>query len=129
MTYETLRYELTDDHVATITLDRPEALNAFNQKMCEEFRSVWATVRSDDAVHAVVLQGGGDRAFNSLFGCERYIAHHLTGGGVVDGLGARGVGNGGAVNKVAQGAESHLHVPSFACGGVSRQVGVLRKSG
>jgi enoyl-CoA hydratase/carnithine racemase len=51
------------DHVATITLDRPERLNAFDRTMCEEMAAVWRTVKLDDRVHAVVLRSAGDRAF------------------------------------------------------------------
>lgn len=61
--YSTIRYEATPDRVATITLDRPEALNAFDRTMCEEIRSAWQRVKADAAVHAVVLRAAGDRAF------------------------------------------------------------------
>ena len=62
--YHTIRYETSADQVATITLDRPEALNAFNRQMCEEIRRVWATIKEDPDVHAVVLRAAGDRAFS-----------------------------------------------------------------
>jgi enoyl-CoA hydratase/carnithine racemase len=62
MNYETIIYDLTD-HVATVTLNRPDKLNAFNQRMCDEFTDLWASVRVDDEVHVVVLQANGDRAF------------------------------------------------------------------
>jgi len=61
--YETIRYETGADHVATITLDRPEVLNAFDRRMCHEMRDAWRRVKDDPAVHAVVLQAAGDRAF------------------------------------------------------------------
>jgi enoyl-CoA hydratase/carnithine racemase len=61
--YSTIRYETTPDRVATITLDRPEALNAFDRTMCEEIRSAWRRIKDDPAVHAVVLRAAGDRAF------------------------------------------------------------------
>jgi enoyl-CoA hydratase/carnithine racemase len=61
--FETIVYEVSDDHVATITLDRPEALNAFDRQMCEEVRAAWKRVKDDPAVHAVVLRAAGDRAF------------------------------------------------------------------
>ncbi|HKY16867.1 MAG TPA: enoyl-CoA hydratase/isomerase family protein [Microthrixaceae bacterium] len=61
--FETIEYAVGDDHVATITLNRPEVLNAFNRQMCEEMRAVWAMVKADPAVHAVVLRAAGDRAF------------------------------------------------------------------
>jgi len=51
------------DHVATITLNRPQALNSFNQRMCDEFEALWQRVREDDDIHVVVLRAAGDRAF------------------------------------------------------------------
>jgi enoyl-CoA hydratase/carnithine racemase len=63
MGYETILYEVGDDHVATVTLNRPERLNAFNETMCDEFADVWRAVRLDDDVHTVVLRAAGDRAF------------------------------------------------------------------
>jgi enoyl-CoA hydratase/carnithine racemase len=63
--YETITLEVTDDHVATVTLDRPEVLNCFNDRMLAEFKDLWARLRDDDAVHAVVLTGAGERAFST----------------------------------------------------------------
>ncbi len=51
--------------VATITLNREDRLNAFNQQMCEEIHSVWQRVRDDNAIRSVVLRSAGDRAFCS----------------------------------------------------------------
>src|ERR1700722_12089493 len=62
MNYETIIYELSG-HVATVTLNRPDKLNAFNQRMCDEFEHLWNAVRRDDDVYVVVLQAEGDRAF------------------------------------------------------------------
>jgi enoyl-CoA hydratase/carnithine racemase len=64
-TYETIVYETDDDHVATITLNRPDVLNAFDRRMCEELRDAWRQVKGDAAVHSVVLRAAGDRAFCS----------------------------------------------------------------
>jgi enoyl-CoA hydratase/carnithine racemase len=61
--FETIRYETSADHVATITLDRPEVLNAFDRNMCHEVREAWQQVKADDDVHAVVLRAAGERAF------------------------------------------------------------------
>jgi enoyl-CoA hydratase/carnithine racemase len=61
--YSTIRYEITPDHVATITLDRPEVLNAFDRRMCEEVRDAWRRIKLDATVNAVVLRAAGDRAF------------------------------------------------------------------
>jgi enoyl-CoA hydratase/carnithine racemase len=64
--YETIRYEVDAEvRVATITLDRPEKLNAFNRTMCEEMKDVWHRVKLDAAVNAVVLRAAGDRAFSA----------------------------------------------------------------
>jgi enoyl-CoA hydratase/carnithine racemase len=59
----TIVFEVGDDHVATITLDRPDKLNSFNETMTNELSAVWARVRDDDSIHAVVLRANGDRAF------------------------------------------------------------------
>jgi enoyl-CoA hydratase/carnithine racemase len=61
--FTTIEYETSADHVATITLDRPDVLNAFNRTMCEEMRVAWRMVKDDAAVHVVVLRAAGDRAF------------------------------------------------------------------
>lgn len=58
----TVTYE-TAGHVATVTLDRPEAMNSFNDAMCDEFSRIWAEVKADDDVHVVLLRAAGDRAF------------------------------------------------------------------
>ncbi len=59
--YTTLRYEVADA-VATITLDRPEALNALTIPMKTELLAAFGTVARDRGVRAVVLTGAG-RAF------------------------------------------------------------------
>jgi enoyl-CoA hydratase/carnithine racemase len=43
-------------HVATITLNRPDSLNAFNRTMCEEMAEAWRRVKLDESVNAVVLR-------------------------------------------------------------------------
>jgi enoyl-CoA hydratase/carnithine racemase len=61
--YETIRFETTPDAVATITLDRPDVLNAFDRQMCNEMRDAWQTIKADDSINAVVLRASGDKAF------------------------------------------------------------------
>ena len=61
--YDTIEYEVAPDRVATITLNRPEALNAFDRAMCEEVSDAWRRVKTDATVNAVVLRAAGDRAF------------------------------------------------------------------
>ncbi len=62
MDCETITFDV-EQHVATITLDRPEALNAFNDRLAKEIGWAWETVRDNDDVHVAVLQANGDRAF------------------------------------------------------------------
>jgi enoyl-CoA hydratase/carnithine racemase len=45
--------------------ERPKVLNAFNDEMLSEFSRLWAQVRSDESVRAVVLAAAGDRAFST----------------------------------------------------------------
>ncbi|MGW4365803.1 enoyl-CoA hydratase/isomerase family protein [Nocardia takedensis] len=81
--YRTIRVE-TDaaDRVATLTLDRPERLNAFDRDMCEEVRDVWQRIKLDDSVNAVVLRAAGERAFSAgldikkPYGQPEGIWHH-----------------------------------------------------
>ena len=54
---------VVDDHVATVTINRPERLNAIDEAHQEELRRVWETVEADRSVRVVVLTGAGDRAF------------------------------------------------------------------
>lgn len=66
MTFETILLDVdADSRVATITLNRPDQLNAFNRTMCEEMARAWRTVKLDESVHAVVLRAAGDRAFSA----------------------------------------------------------------
>ena len=61
MNYETIRYEVTQG-IATITLSRPDKLNAFNATMMDEVLDVLDRVDTDDAVRVVIFTGAG-RAF------------------------------------------------------------------
>ncbi|MCP5029495.1 MAG: crotonase [Actinomycetia bacterium] len=61
MGYETILYDF-DDGVATITLNRPERMNAWNDTMAAELSLVLDGAEADDGVRVVVLTGAG-RAF------------------------------------------------------------------
>ena len=65
MSYETILYDVDNEHVATITLNRPDKLNSFNTAMRRDFVNVWHEARDDDNVHAIVLRAAGDRAFST----------------------------------------------------------------
>jgi enoyl-CoA hydratase/carnithine racemase len=57
-----IRYEL-DGHVARVTIDRPNVLNAVDRVAHLELRRVWAEIEASSDVRVVVLTGAGDRSF------------------------------------------------------------------
>jgi len=52
-----------DGHIATITLDRPEALNAIDREMNAQLAETWRRFDADDEAWVGILTGAGDRAF------------------------------------------------------------------
>lgn len=58
MPYENLLYDV-QDHIATITLNRPERLNALSAGLRKESLEVFAEARADDDVRAVIITGAG----------------------------------------------------------------------
>ena len=63
--YDTVVVDRSDDGVATVTINRPEVLNAFNEQMRRDFAHVWSELGADDSIGAIVLTGVGDRAFST----------------------------------------------------------------
>jgi enoyl-CoA hydratase/carnithine racemase len=57
-------YDL-EDHVATITLNRPEAHNAFSRDLLREMRDVFQRLAGDDDAWVAVVTGAGGRAFSA----------------------------------------------------------------
>ncbi len=62
MTFENLLYECHDG-IATVTVNRPKALNALNQATLKELLCLFAEIRDDDSVKIVILTGAGEKAF------------------------------------------------------------------
>jgi len=58
-------YEKRGDGVATVTLNRPQALNAINLRMRDDLWEIMHAVRDDPEVRAVIFKGAGDRAFSA----------------------------------------------------------------
>jgi enoyl-CoA hydratase/carnithine racemase len=56
--YKDLKVEVADK-VATVTLNRPDARNAINQRLIRELRTIWDDLADDMAVSAVLLTGAG----------------------------------------------------------------------
>ena len=64
MEYETLRYE-QDEHVVTLTYDRPEQHNAINRAMAGELHHAWRRFRDDDSAFVLVITGAGETTFSA----------------------------------------------------------------
>jgi enoyl-CoA hydratase/carnithine racemase len=65
MSYQTVTFQLDTDGIATITLNRPEVMNCFNQQMLDEFGQIWRICRGDDDIRVVVLRAAGEHAFST----------------------------------------------------------------
>ncbi|MET0209648.1 MAG: enoyl-CoA hydratase-related protein, partial [Burkholderiaceae bacterium] len=61
MNYETLSYDV-QDNILTLTLNRPDKLNAFNGPMMNELIAAFDAADADDDVRAIIVTGAG-RAF------------------------------------------------------------------
>ena len=57
-------YELKD-HVARVTIDRPDVLNAIDAASERELQKIWSEIESNRDVRCVVLTGSGERAFST----------------------------------------------------------------
>jgi enoyl-CoA hydratase/carnithine racemase len=64
MEFESLLYGVSD-HVATITINRPERRNAMSWTVMTELRQAFAAAKGDDEVRVVVLTGAGEKAFSA----------------------------------------------------------------
>ena len=63
-TFETLLYDV-HEHVATVTINRPDRRNALSWTVMTELRGAIAAAKADRDVHVVVITGAGDRAFSA----------------------------------------------------------------
>jgi E-phenylitaconyl-CoA hydratase len=51
------------DYVATVTLNRPEAMNSIDPEMRRELREAWRRIQADDSIRVAVITGAGEKAF------------------------------------------------------------------
>ena len=61
MAYQQIKYEV-QDHILTITLNRPDKMNAFTHVMMDELIAAFDAADADDNVRAIIVTGAG-RAF------------------------------------------------------------------
>ena len=85
--YEFLKVDVAD-RVATITINRPDSLNAVNNVVHHELEQIWLDVRSDHDVNAIILTGAG-RAF-----CAGGDVKGMAAGSLTSSTGKKGKGHG-----------------------------------
>lgn len=76
-----------EDHVATVTLSRPDSLNAVDSATANELQAIWSQLETNVDVRVIVLTGEGERAFcvgadlkePGRYGLD-YWAHPAAGG-------------------------------------------------
>ena len=59
-----LIYDVTDK-IATITLNRPEVMNAMDPELYSLLSDAWARARDDDGVWAIIITGAGEKSFTA----------------------------------------------------------------
>lgn len=90
------------DHIARVTLNRPEANNIINQQLARELEDVSCQINQDDDIYAVVITGAGDKAFccgseleskerrcspaNAIAGIDRPVVAAINGDALGQGL-------------------------------------------
>ena len=73
-TFETLLYSV-EDGIATITLNRPEKLNAFTARMMSDMSEAFDITDADDAVKAVIVTGGAGTVQQDQLAAEGLERH------------------------------------------------------
>ena len=62
MSYQTLLFS-SDNRIATVTINRPDKLNALNAQAKTELRELFTRLKTDVSVDVVILTGAGEKAF------------------------------------------------------------------
>ena len=78
MEFRTIMYEM-EDHVATITLNRPKVHNCINRETSDELQKAWKTFRDDDDAFVAIITGAGDHAFSAGWDLNDAAALHDIG--------------------------------------------------
>ncbi|MDQ6827213.1 MAG: enoyl-CoA hydratase-related protein, partial [Candidatus Eremiobacteraeota bacterium] len=61
--FDFVTLERNDEGVATLTLNRPNVLNALNAQLLAELAEALDELEDDDSIRAIILTGSGERAF------------------------------------------------------------------
>ncbi|MBK6915213.1 MAG: enoyl-CoA hydratase/isomerase family protein [Ignavibacteriales bacterium] len=62
MNFQTLLFDVKN-HIALVTVNRPEKLNALNHTVIEELKSVFSFIKESDDVFVAIVTGSGEKAF------------------------------------------------------------------
>ena len=63
MSYKNIVFEHLEDGIATITVNRPEKLNAINRETMGELETAFAYVQNEPTIRGLILTGAGEKAF------------------------------------------------------------------
>ncbi len=61
--YNTITLETDDRGITTLTINRPDKLNALNDEVLNELADAFKAIQIDEAIRAVIITGAGDKAF------------------------------------------------------------------
>lgn len=70
--YQTLEYQI-ENSLCTITLNRPDKLNALNQALLAELRTAFMSALSDTAVKGIIITGSGEKAFAAGADIQEFV--------------------------------------------------------
>lgn len=62
-TYNTLLFSTDEQGIATITINRPDKLNALNNELLNELAAAFEEVNTDDDIRGCIVTGAGEKAF------------------------------------------------------------------
>jgi len=72
--YETILYDVRDDGVATITLNRPETRNALSNDLLGDLIDAFESARDDERVRCVILTSSHDKVFSAGGSLDQFAA-------------------------------------------------------
>ena len=61
--YETIEYEVVEEGIGVLSLNRPRKYNSVNHRMMEELEAFWKERLYDLDTHVIILRGNGKRGF------------------------------------------------------------------
>ena len=89
-----------DDRVVTITINRPEAMNAIDPETHQELCEAWIRFRDDADSWVAILTGAGEKAFSAGADLKKLIPQAFAGGGTGRGRSPNDYGLGGLTRNL-----------------------------